>query len=130
MLEVRHGDGLRQGPRSEGLDFLGPQEGSGPEGRSPAARGEETLQRCDLCVQFLRAAPGLRLPVLAMAPVGSPLIRPRLLFLLSAPSGFGFQLPLLLPLHLGPDADETGGTTTHVLQALPKARFGCPRNHL
>jgi len=45
----------------------------------------------------------------------SPLVGPLLLFLLSPPSGFGFLLALLLPLHLGPDADRTSRATTHVL---------------
>ncbi|MEV6995379.1 hypothetical protein AB0N87_40575 [Streptomyces sp. NPDC093228] len=46
---------------------------------------------------------------------------------LSPSSGFCFDLTLLLPLHLGPDADHATGTTTHVLQALPKALWLSPQ---
>lgn len=70
-----------------------------------------------------------------MALGSSPLVGPRLLFLLSTASGFSFQLALLLPLHLSPDPDRTTRATTHVPQALPKTgaaqwSFGCPRNQL
>ncbi|MCZ9349633.1 hypothetical protein NGM36_07455 [Streptomyces mutabilis] len=61
------------------------------------------------------------MPVLAVTPVSSASVGPRLLFLLPPPSGFGFHLPLLLPLHFGPDADKTSRPTTHALHALPKA---------
>ncbi|MDX3498407.1 hypothetical protein ACKI1I_32770 [Streptomyces turgidiscabies] len=135
MTEIRHGYGLRQRPWSEGLNILGSHERDSPEGRSPATRGEQTLQRRDLRVQFPGAAQSLCLSVFAVTLSGSPLVGPRFLFVLSPTAGFGFQLPLLLPLHLGPDADGTSRATTHVLQALPRTGaaercFGCPRNQL
>lgn len=121
VTEVRHGHGPRQGARSEGLDILRAHERGRSERRSLATRGEKTLQRGDVSVQFLRAAQGLRLPVLAVVLDRSPLIGTCLLRFLPLPSGFGLQLALLLPLHLGPDADRATGASTHVLQALPKA---------
>lgn len=69
-----------------------------------------------------------------MALGSSPLVGPRLLFLLSPLFGFGFQLALLLPLRFSPDADKTSRATTHVLQALPRTlaaeRLDCPHNQL
>ncbi|MFF1448912.1 hypothetical protein ACFVYF_12285 [Streptomyces sp. NPDC058274] len=93
------------------------------------------MQRRDLRVQFLGTAQRFRLPVLAMALGSSPLVGPRLLGFLTPLSGFGFQLALLLPLHLSPHADNTSRATTHALQALPRTltaerHVGCPHNQL
>jgi hypothetical protein len=57
----------------------------------------------------------------------APLIGACLLRLLSLLSGFGFRLALLLSLHFSPDADKTGGSTTHVVQALPEALWLSPQ---
>ncbi|MEW2155482.1 hypothetical protein AB0950_09355 [Streptomyces sp. NPDC007189] len=129
MSGIRHGNGLRQRTRGERLDHFRTQEGGGPEGRRLNTGGEKTLQRCDLCVQFLGPALRLRLPVLAVALGDSPLVGACLLLFLPPSSGIGLCLPLLLPLHLGPDAYHAIGTTTHVVQALPK-RTGCPHNQV
>lgn len=119
VAEIGHGHRLCQRSGSEGLYLLRPHEGGGPEGRRPATRGKKTLQGRNLRVQLLRAPQSLCLPVLAVALGSSPLVGPRLPLLLSPPSGFGFQLALLLPLHFSPDTDKTSRTTTHVLRALP-----------
>ncbi|MGW7383591.1 hypothetical protein [Streptomyces sp. NPDC054794] len=117
------------------MDLLSPHECCCPEGPRLTTDSEKALERRNLRVQFFRTALCLCLAVLAVALGGSPLIGARLLLLLSPPSGFGFQLALLLALHLGPDADETSRATTHVLQALPRTLaaerpFGCPHNQL
>jgi hypothetical protein len=129
VVEIRHGDGLRQRTRCERLDHFRAQEGGRLEGRRLDTGGENTLQRRDPRLQFLGPALCLRLPVLAMALGDSPLVGACLLFFLPASSGLGLRLPLLLPLHLGPDAYHATGTTTHVVQALPK-RTGCPHNQV
>lgn len=49
-----------------------------------------------------------------------PLVSPRLPGFLPALSRLGFDPALLLTLHLGPDADQTSGATTHALPALPR----------
>ncbi len=86
--------------------------------RQPAA--SSPLQGDDLRFELLGAPPGLGVPELLVALRDMPLIGvglPRVLPLLP---GLGLPLALLLPLHLGPDADESARATTHVLQALPR----------
>lgn len=73
------------------------------------------MQRGDLSVQFLGAAQGFCLAVLAVVLDRSPLIGTCLLRFLPLPSCFGLHLALLLPLHFGPDADRATGASTHVL---------------
>lgn len=82
--------------------------------RRPAAFHEQPLQRDDLCLQRLRAAPHLCLLKLTLALRGTPLIGTHFLRFVPTPPGFELLLALLLPLHLGPDADRSPRTTTHL----------------
>lgn len=118
---------MGQGARGERLYVLGAEKCGGLESRILTTRGEKALQRRNLCVQFLRAAQRLSLPVLTMALRGPPLMGARLLRFLSLSSGFRLYLTLLLPLHFSPDADNAGRTTTHEVLALPEALWLSPQ---
>ncbi|ARX83467.1 hypothetical protein SMD44_02887 [Streptomyces alboflavus] len=58
-------------------------------------------------VEFLGAAAGLRLAVLAVVPLHPALLGTGLPLVFPAPACVGLQLALLLPLDLGPDTDKT-----------------------
>lgn len=132
LVRVRHADGVRELSRGECLDLLRPSQCVGPERRSPAPCRQQTLQRLDPCVEFLRASPGLRL---ALLPVGRSLlaVAARELSLVGAllplliplVSGLRLTLTLLLALRFSPDTDQPIGATAHALQALPTRDSAC-----
>ncbi|MFE1957354.1 hypothetical protein [Streptomyces sp. NPDC059479] len=126
LVRIRHPDGMGEPAWGEGLDLFGPGQCAGPESRSPASCRQQTPQRLDPRVEFLRPPPGIRLallpvrrPLLTMAARQVPLVGTLLPFLIPLIPRLRLQLALLLALRLSPDTDQPIGTTTHALQALP-----------
>ncbi|GFN04659.1 hypothetical protein Smic_32150 [Streptomyces microflavus] len=128
----RHADGLRELPRGERRDLLGPRQGAHPERRGPAPLRQQPLQRLDLRAEFLRTPTRLRLallpvrpPLLAIAGGDLSLMGALLPVQIPLVPGVRLLLTLLLALRFSPDTDQPIGATAHALQALPTSGSAC-----
>ncbi len=120
-------------PRRTRRHALHPGQGTHPEGRGPAPRRQQPLQRLDLRVEFLGTPPRLRLPqlpvhppLLAIAGPEIPLLGTLLPVQFPLVTGLRFLSTLLLALRFSPGADPPIGATAHALQALPTSAPAYP----